>query len=344
MFIGVFEWLLAAGSGFMLLGVQVNQPLFYLFHIGAIVLGIGAVYLALKPEPYTQRYCPTCQRTTDQFVSNPGKFNQATMKKDLVEWTCETCHKKNTGPYTPRKARAVSEPAGTPSAETARGTSSQQSKPAAEQEAVTPKLEPSMIFCRECRAKIRRDAKFCGVCGAQLDYAVPTKTQVSRPLQDEEEAKKHLGSNTKRVMQKPKVLLPMLLLALVAAYAILPLVISTEDDLVLSLEKVQENPMSAYYILHLQNRGPFPIIISKAVWSIAGFQPTGQGPSTDIPLMPFGEYSYTFKVYDIEQCWTGYGSSNCAGVASGTAFVSLSLTAKLQILLASRTANLSAIA
>jgi hypothetical protein len=33
---------------------------------------------------------------------------------------------------------------------------------------VMPKPEPSMMFCRECGAKIRRESKFCGECGARL--------------------------------------------------------------------------------------------------------------------------------------------------------------------------------
>jgi len=36
---------------------------------------------------------------------------------------------------------------------------------AAETAQVMPKTEPSMMFCRECGAKITRDSKFCKECG-----------------------------------------------------------------------------------------------------------------------------------------------------------------------------------
>lgn len=165
----------------------------------------------------------------------------------------------------------------------------------------------------------------------------------------------------------------MLLLVLVAAstvaYASLPLFIPTEDDLVLSLHRLQPEPiidqsgyshnMPPYFIWRLQNRGPFPIIISKAVWSVPGYpflteplypnipELQTEPPRTDITLMPGSEYSYTFHIVE-NQC-PSLDCSIWAVTSSGPLFaispsgpVSVSLTAKLQILLVSRTAKLQA--
>jgi len=97
LFIGSYEWLLVASQGYKvhsLLGlVEVDRTLFYLFHIGAIVLGALVIIEALIPGKYTLRFCPTCQRETEQFVF------KIRFSDKIREWTCESCRKKNSEPW-----------------------------------------------------------------------------------------------------------------------------------------------------------------------------------------------------------------------------------------------------
>jgi hypothetical protein len=98
--VGFGDWLLLAKENYYYPSLQLqggllsflNQnwlALFYLFHIGAIVIGASTIYMAFRPEKYVVRVCPKCQTDTQQFESDHKVF------KRLREWTCEKCHTKN---------------------------------------------------------------------------------------------------------------------------------------------------------------------------------------------------------------------------------------------------------
>lgn len=168
------------------------------------------------------------------------------------------------------------------------------------------------------------------------------------------------------------VLVAVVLLAMVVVYAFLPLFIPTHGLLVLSLQRVTVQPPPTtyqsgppqtheeyvYFEWHLQNRGPFPIVVSNAVWSVPGYswntKPdpmlslvhlTVEPPRTDFTLMPYGEYSYTFTLGK-ETCYSDYYVSNqCStSVIRPSGPIALVMTGRLQILLLSDSVNLSATA
>jgi hypothetical protein len=109
--LGVGDWIIAVRQNFRLsssslfAGTEINQPLFYLFHIGAIVIGVGTICMALRPEKYVQRYCPTCRGVTQQLRSGTkySQIHDLTYMTLEREWICESCRKKNTEPWQTRK-------------------------------------------------------------------------------------------------------------------------------------------------------------------------------------------------------------------------------------------------
>jgi hypothetical protein len=132
-------------------------------------------YVKGSPEPvsFTIPLCSTCGQPMD--LRDPSKLTWFCRKDDTTFAT--------TGPG----AQEIVPP------------TMKERKQEAGLQREPPKLT-STIYCRECGAKIPRVNRFCGKCGAQLDYAVPTETQVSRPLQDVEEGRKRFESGVKTVV------------------------------------------------------------------------------------------------------------------------------------------------
>jgi len=98
--LGIGEWILAVGTGYTITSfgerIPINMPIFVSTHLIAILLGAGALIAAFRLS-HTLRYCPACQKETQQIMKKVKQRIVKHLKLDEIEriWVCETCKKQN---------------------------------------------------------------------------------------------------------------------------------------------------------------------------------------------------------------------------------------------------------
>ena len=102
-----------------------------------------------EPVSFTIPLCSTCGQRMD--LRDPDKLTWFCRKDDTKSATTGPDVGKIVPPTLNEPKQATRAPEVKAKAE--------------ETPQVVPKTEPAMMFCRECGARIRRDSKFCGICG-----------------------------------------------------------------------------------------------------------------------------------------------------------------------------------
>jgi hypothetical protein len=106
----LFEWWVAASTNYTttFLGeaVRVNMLVFYFFHVGGLLLGIGLIAVGIMSPKKTVRTCPTCRSETAQYVLKVESLdiNKKRTKSTLSDttiyknatWGCSVCNTRYT--------------------------------------------------------------------------------------------------------------------------------------------------------------------------------------------------------------------------------------------------------